>query len=74
MIDLEVFSQKLAKLLEANGCNAHDLTNARIVLEEMNIPEKEQEEFVEDCRNSDGYCDCEIFLNAEIPLRKKYDT
>lgn len=73
-IDLEEFFRRLEKLLEINGCNAHDLTNAQIVLEEMNIPEKEQEEFLEDCRNSGGFCDCEIFLNAEEDLREKYGT
>jgi len=70
--DLERFFIRLEKLLETNGCNARDLTNAEIILEEMNIPKEEQEEFLEDCRNSGGFCDCEIFLNSEEFLREKY--
>ena len=63
----------MEELLETNGCNARDLTNAEIVLEEMNISKDEQEEFLENCRYSDGFCDCEIFLNAEDYLREFYD-
>ena len=63
----------MEKLLETNGCNARDLTNAEIVLEEMNIPKDEQLEFLENCRNSGGFCDCEIFLNSEDYLREIYD-
>jgi len=37
----------------------------------MNIPKVEREEFLEDCRNSGGFCDCEIFLNSEDYLREK---
>jgi len=70
--DLERFFNRLEDLLEINGCNARDLTNAEIILEEMNIPKEEQEEFLEDCRNSGGFCDCEIFLNSEEYLREKY--
>lgn len=72
MIDLEKFFRRLERLLEINGCNAHDLTNSPLVLKEMSIPEEEQEEFLEDCRNSSAYCDCEIFLNSEEYLREKY--
>lgn len=50
-----------------------DLTNAEIILKEINIPINEQEEFLEDCRYSGGFCDCEIFLNSEEYLREKYD-
>ena len=64
---------RLEELLETNGCNAHDLTNAEIVLEEMNVPKVEQEEFLENCRYSGGFCDCEIFLNSEDYLREIYD-
>ena len=64
---------RLEELLETNGCNARDLTNAEIILKEMNIPIGEQEEFLEDCRYSGGFCDCEIFLNSEDYLREKYD-
>jgi len=70
--DLERFFNRLEELLEINGCNARDLTNAEIILEEMNIPKEVQEEFLEDCRNSGGFCDCEIFLNSEEYLREKY--
>jgi len=70
--NLERFLNRLEELLEINGCNARDLTNAEIILEEMNIPKEEQEEFLEDCRNSGGFCDCEIFLNSEEYLREKY--
>lgn len=70
--DLEEFFNRLEELLEINGCNARDLTNAEIILKEMNVPKEEQEEFLEDCRNSGGFCDCEIFLNSEEFLREKY--
>jgi len=70
--DLERFFNRLEELLEINGCSARDLTNAEIILEEMNIPKEEQEEFLEDCRKSGGFCDCEIFLNSEEYLREKY--
>jgi hypothetical protein len=64
----------LEELLETNGANARDLTNAEIILKEMNIRIDEQEEFLEDCRYSGGFCDCEIFLNSEDYLREKYDS
>ena len=63
--DLERFFNRLEELLEINGCNTRDLTDAEIILEEINIPKEEQEDFSEDCRNSGGFCDCEIFLNSE---------
>lgn len=63
--DLERFFNRLEELLEINGCNTRDLTDAEIILEEINIPKEEQEDFLEDCRNSGGFCDCEIFLNSE---------
>ncbi|MBY9021383.1 MAG: DUF2695 domain-containing protein [Candidatus Lokiarchaeota archaeon] len=71
--DLNKFFTRLEELLETNGCNGRDLTNAEIILKEMNIPKDEQEEFLEDCRYSGGFCDCEIFLNSEDYLREKYD-
>jgi len=55
--DLEKFFTRLEKLLEINGCNGRDLTNAEIILNEMNVPKEEQKEFLEDCRNSGGFCD-----------------
>ncbi|NVM35070.1 MAG: DUF2695 domain-containing protein, partial [Candidatus Lokiarchaeota archaeon] len=70
--DLEKFFNRLEELLEIYGCNGRDLTNAEIILKEMKIPKEEQEEFLEDCRNSGGFCDCEIFLNSEDYLREKY--
>ena len=36
--DLEKFFIRLEELLKTNGCNARDLTNAEIILKEMNIP------------------------------------
>ncbi len=71
--DLERFFNRLEELLEINGCNGRDLTNAEIILEEMNILKENREEFLEDCRESGGFCDCEIFLNSEEHLREKYD-
>jgi len=71
--DLERFFNRLEELLEINGCNGRDLTNAEIILEEMNILKENREEFLEDCRESGGFCDCEIFLNSEENLREKYD-
>ena len=72
--DLEKFFNRLEELLEINGCNGCDLTNAEIILKEMNIPKEEQKIFLEDCRNSGGFCDCEIFLNSEDYLREKYSN
>ncbi len=71
--DLERFFNRLEELLEINGCNGRDLTNAEIILEEMNIPKENREKFLENCRKSGGFCDCEIFLNSEEYLREKYD-
>ena len=70
--DLRKFFKRLEVLLEINGCNGRDLTNAQIILTEMGVPEDEQREFLDDCRNAGGFCDCEIFLNAEDYLRDKY--
>jgi hypothetical protein len=70
--DLEKFFKRLDELLQINGCNARDLTNAQIILNEMGVSKKEQEIFLEDCRRAGGFCDCEIFLNAEEYLREKY--
>ena len=39
----------------------------------MNVPKDEQEDFLENCRYSGGFCDCEIFLNSEDYLREIYD-
>jgi len=39
--DLELFLNHLEELLEINGCNGRDLTNAEIILKEMNIPKEE---------------------------------
>ncbi|MFX0156231.1 MAG: DUF2695 domain-containing protein [Candidatus Hodarchaeota archaeon] len=71
--DLDHFFDRLEVLLEVNGCNARDLTNAEIILNEMNISKKEKEEFLLYCRNNGGFCDCEILLNAEEYLREKYN-
>ena len=71
--ELEHFFNRLEELLEINGCNGRDLTNAEIILNEMNIGKEEKEEFLRDCRNNGGFCDCEIFLNAEDFLREKYN-
>ena len=72
--NLEKFFNRLEELLEINGCNGRDLTNAENILKEMNIPKEDQEGFLEDCRNSGGFCDCEIFLNSEDYLREKYNN
>jgi hypothetical protein len=70
--ELENFFKRLNKLLQINGCNGRDLTNAQMILNEMGVPKKDQEEFLDDCRSAGGFCDCEIFLNAEEFLREKY--
>ena len=72
--DLEKFLNRLEDLLKTKGCNGQDLTNAEIILKEMHIPKDERVEFLEDCRNSGGFCDCEIFLNSEDYLREKYNS
>ena len=56
--------------MEINGCKGRDLTNADIILKEMDISKEDQEEFLEDCQNSGGFCDCEIFLNSEDYLKE----
>ena len=71
--ELENFFKRLDELLQINGCNAQDLNNAGIILDEMGISIKEKEEFLEDCRKAGGFCDCEIFLNAEEYLREKHN-
>ena len=71
--DLEKFFTRLEQLLRTNGCNGSNLANTEIILEEMDIPKDEQVEFLENCRNSGGFCDCEIFLNSEDFLREFYD-
>ena len=50
--DLEKFFIRLEKLLENNGCNGRDLTNAEIILDEMNISKEEKQIFLENCRSS----------------------
>jgi len=70
--DLEKFLNRLEELLEINGCNGRDLTNAELILDEMNIAKEEQQKFLENCRDSGGFCDCEIFLNSEDYLREIY--
>ena len=72
--DLEFFFTRLEELLENIGCNGRDLTNAEKILKEMNIPINDMLEFLEICRKSGGFCDCEIFLNSEEFLREKYST
>ena len=71
--ELEKFFKRLEELLETNWCNGYNLTNAEIILNEMNIPKKEQDIFLDQCRNSGGFCDCEIFLNSEDHLREIYN-
>ncbi len=71
--ELENFFNRLEVLLEVNGCNGRDLANTEIVLEEMKISIDERKEFLENCRKSGGFCDCEIFLNSEEYLREIYD-
>jgi hypothetical protein len=71
--DLEQFLSRLEELLEINGCNDRDSTNAEIILEEMGIAKEDQKKFLENCRESGGFCDCEIFLNSEDYLREIYE-
>jgi hypothetical protein len=72
--ELEKFFNRLQELLETNGCNGRDLNNAEIILDEMDISLKEKKEFLENCRKSGGFCDCEIFLNSEDHLREIYSN
>ncbi len=71
---LEKFFNRLEELLETIGCNGCDLSNAEIILDEMDISKEEKEDFLENCRKSGGFCDCEIFLNSEDYLREIYDS
>ena len=70
--DLEKFFIRLEELLQTIGCNGSDLSNAGNILDEMNVSKEEKEEFLENCRKSGGFCDCEIFLNSEEHLREIY--
>jgi len=48
---------------------------SRKILTRMNIPKVEQDEFLEECRELGGYCDCEIIFNAgERLLGRREDT
>ena len=72
--DLEQFFNRLEELLGTVGCNGANLANAETILAEMDVPLEEREEFLENCRKSGGFCDCEIFLNSEDYLREIYDS
>lgn len=45
-------------------CGGSQFTYAKKILTLMKIPNAEQEEFLEMCKNCGGYCDCEILMNA----------
>lgn len=45
-------------------CGGPDYVYAKKILNLMNIPEEEQEKFIELCKEYGGYCDCEILMNA----------
>jgi hypothetical protein len=49
-------------------CGGPSFTYAKKILTLMNIPDEEQEKFLELCRKFGGYCDCEILMNAAPKL------
>lgn len=73
-MQIETFLNKLAGpeacQMDEFGCRCggKKFIYARQVLNSMQIPEKEQEEFLKLCRFFDGYCDCEILMNAAPQL------
>ncbi len=45
-------------------CGGKEFTYSRKILNLMEIPPEEQEKFIKICQKYDGYCDCEILMNA----------
>ena len=45
-------------------CGGKEFVYARRVLDKMKITQKDQELLLEKCKEYDGYCDCEILMNA----------
>lgn len=45
-------------------CGGKEFTYAKKILNLMEIPQQEQEKFLKICQEYDGYCDCEILMNA----------
>ena len=45
-------------------CGGKEFTYSKKILNSINIPQGEQEKFFKICREYDGYCDCEILMNA----------
>jgi hypothetical protein len=56
------------------ACDSKDMTRpiSRKILEKMKIHPDIIQEFLEECEELGGYCDCEILFNAEEPLTEKY--
>ena len=46
-----------------------NFARSRKILMAMGIPIKEQDDFLEECKEFGGYCDCEILLNSAEHLR-----
>ena len=45
-------------------CGGKEFTYAKKILNLMGVVTKEQEAFLEKCKEFGGYCDCEILMNA----------
>ena len=49
-------------------CDSRTQRFAKKILKAMHIPEDTQKNFLELCDKHDGYCDCEILMNAASSL------
>ena len=71
---IRVFLMRLAgsEGCQYNGiewrCGGKEYTYARKILDLMQIPKKEQQNFLDLCKELGGYCDCEILMNAAPSL------
>jgi len=57
---------------EAVWTCSNDFRLAKTILKDMKISKEEQVALFKVCRDNGGHCDCEILLNAEEKVLKKY--
>jgi len=72
LMDIEEFLDKLSSGvgLSRSGWKCHGYEESERILFEMEISKETQDKFLELCGYYDGYCDCEILLNASRHLLK----
>jgi hypothetical protein len=51
----------------------NDQSFAIKILKKMGIPDKEITDFLSECHEFGGHCDCEILFNAEDDIMAKYE-